>query len=286
MLTRKAYAKINWTLDILGKREDGYHLMDMLMQSVSVADDMTFSLREDGKVTLHIQGSALAADESNLVLRAAKALQDKANCPLGADIRMVKNIPMGAGMGGGSADAACTIHALCELWHIDMTLEEKCALGLTLGADVPYCLFGKPARVTGIGEVITPIAMQRTYPLVCIQPCQALSTKEAFRHFDQTVGIVSPDTDQAMAGFTTGDSAVIAGSCRNVMQHASELLRPAMGKALRDIAQSGAFLSEMTGSGSVVFGAYGSAEAADRACETLRKMYPNCFRADTLVQTV
>lgn len=283
MITRNAYAKINWTLDILGKRADGYHLMDMVMQSVSVCDDMTFSLREDGKVTLSISGSNLPADDSNLVLRAAGALKEKTLCPLGADIRMVKNIPMGAGMGGGSADAACAIHALCDLWQLPMTLEEKCALGLTLGADVPYCLYGKPARVTGIGETITPIGMQRTYPLVCIQPCQALSTKEAFRHFDETEGIPSPNTNKAVEGFAKGDSALIANSCRNVMQHASCLLRPDMRTTLHDLHKSGAFLAQMTGSGSVVFGAYESVHAADRAYEALKDKYAVIFRADTLL---
>lgn len=282
-LYRKAYAKVNWTLDILGRRDDGYHLMDMVMQSLSLCDDMQFTRREDGIVTLKIPGSSLPADDSNLVLRAARALQSHFQCPCGADIVMEKHIPMGAGLGGGSADAACTIHALCDLWQLQLSPEEKCRIGLTLGADVPYCLHGVPARVTGIGEGVQPIAALRSYPMVLLQPCDALSTKEAFRHFDETEGILHPDNESACRALAQGDSAMLAAACKNVMQHASELLRPKMADAIRALRESGAFLAQMTGSGSVVYGVYETEEAAKTAHQALSARFDPCILCHTLL---
>lgn len=283
MIKRNAHAKINWTLDILGTTENGYHKMDMVMQCLSLSDPMTFEKREDGSVTLDILGSSLAADDTNLVIRAAKTLQEWAHVPYGAHITMEKRIPMGAGLGGGSADAACAIHALCQLWEIDMSFSDKCMLGAKLGADVPYCLYGHPARVGGIGELIEPITMLRTYPMVLVQPCEALSTKEAFRHYDNTLGIPSPDTDACVAAFWAGDTASIAASSRNVMQHASTLLRPRMAACIDAMKETGAFLAQMTGSGSVVFAAYETDEAADAAYETLKALYPTCIRTETVL---
>jgi len=282
-LQRKACAKVNWTLDILGKREDGYHLMDMVMQSLSLYDDMRFTRREDGVITLKIVGSSLPADDSNLVLRAARALQSHFECPYGADIVMEKHIPMGAGLGGGSADAACTLHALCDLWELHLSLEEKCRIGLTLGADVPYCLHGVPARVTGIGEGVQPIHALRSYPMVLLQPCDALSTKEAFRHFDETEGILHPDNDAACRALAEGSSALLAAACKNVMQHASELLRPEMAHAIRALHESGAFLAQMTGSGSVVYGVYETQEEAKAAHQALSSRFSPCILCHTLL---
>lgn len=278
----KAYAKINWTLNITGRRADGYHLMDMLMQSIQLHDDIQLSPRTDKNITLTVDGAALQADESNLAYRAAALLSAHCDVQTGVDIRLTKRIPMGAGLGGGSADAAAILDGLCELWNLPLSLEEKCALGLKLGADVPYCLYRRPARVQGIGEQLMPIAMARPYPLVLLQPCEALSTKEAFHYFDTQPTSRSADNDAAIQAFAANDIHAIANSCFNVMQPASELLRPAMKDAILDLSTHGAFLSQMTGSGSVVFGAFETDAAADRAYEHLRTQYSCCIRTQTL----
>ena len=278
-----AYAKVNWTLNILGTREDGYHLMDMIMQRLELHDDIVLVSRKDGQITLEIDGLMLENGESNLCIRAAKAVQTYAKVARGANIQLTKRIPMGAGLGGGSADAAAVIDGLCDLWGLSLSLEEKCAIGLKLGADVPYCLHGIPARVTGIGEHVHEIPMKRTFPMVLLQPCEALSTKEAFRHFDATPQPVLADTEQALAAFQSGKVQDIARHCRNVMQPASQLLRPEMNEAIRRIQSTGAFLSQMTGSGSVVFGAYANDAEADHAYELLKEHYPVCIRTETLL---
>lgn len=282
-MTIHAYAKVNWTLNILGIREDGYHLMDMIMQRLSLHDAITLLPRSDGQFTLQIDGLMLENGDSNLCIRAAKAVQKLTSPNQGADIHLTKRIPMGAGLGGGSADAAAVIDGLCRLWGLSLSLKEKCAIGLKLGADVPYCLHGIPARVTGIGEHVQPISMKRTFPMVLIQPCDALSTKEAFRHFDATPQPVLADTACALNAFESGNIHQIAASCRNVMQPASQLLRPEMDEAIHRLQATGAFLSQMTGSGSVVFGAYADAADADRAYQQLKKIYPVCIRTETLL---
>lgn len=283
MITLNAYAKVNWTLNILGTRADGYHLMDMIMQRVALHDDITLSARNDGELTLTIDGLSLENSESNLCIRAAKALQSHAAPHQGADIHLTKRIPMGAGLGGGSADAAAVLDGLCELWGLSLSLDEKCAVGLKLGADVPYCLHGIPARVTGIGEQVQPIPMKRTFPMVLVQPCEALSTKEAFRHFDATPQPVLADTARALSAFQNGDVQEISASCRNVMQPASQLLRPEMDEAIQRIHSTGAFLSQMTGSGSVVFGVYTDIHAANHAYEQLKGRYPVCICTETIL---
>jgi len=165
MLCLKAHAKINWTLDILGTREDGYHLMDMLMQSVDMHDTLwleeadTLTLEDAAQVHSARNGSdaddlssaAVTYDESNLVYRAAKKLREYCGVEKGARMRLLKTIPSGAGMGGGSADAAAALRGLVQLWDLDISEEELLKLGLSLGADIPFMLTGGLARVGGIG---------------------------------------------------------------------------------------------------------------------------------------
>lgn len=278
----EAHAKINWTLNITGKREDGYHLMDMVMQSISLYDDLEIHPRTDGRISLQVDGAPLAGDQSNLVYRSATLIKATYQVSQGADLRLTKRIPMGAGLGGGSADAAAAIHGLCDLWQLPLTDDEKARLGLQLGADVPYCLYGRPARVQGIGERIAPIQMARSFHLVLIQPCDALSTKEAFHYFDTRPAPQAADHDTALAAFAIGDMQALAASCRNVMQPASVQLRPAMQEALSALHNSGAFLSQMTGSGSVIFGAYASQEQAQRAHEQLKSHFPVCILCHTI----
>ena len=147
-----ARAKINWTLDIVGKREDGYHLMDMLMQPVELADELTLEKTENG-LTLTVSGyPRVKAGPDNLALRAAQALQAQTGYRGGASIHLHKRIPVGAGLGGGSADAAGVLAGLNRLWETGLTQQELEALGLRLGADVPFCLRGGLQRAQGVGE--------------------------------------------------------------------------------------------------------------------------------------
>lgn len=277
----EARAKINWTLDILGQRADGYHLMDMLMQPVTLSDTVLIEPADD--LTLTTGGNPLLpADDRHLALRAARALKAHTGYPGGAAIRVEKQIPVGAGMGGGSADAAAVLAGLNRLWGTGLNQEELEAVGLTLGADVPFCLRGGLTRTTGIGEVMEPLPCAKTWPLVVIQPCEGLSTKEVFTAYHDEATHMRPDTPRAMQALATGDSEGLAASLANVMQPVSEARREGIREAIAFLkAQPGAVTALMTGSGSAVFGVFADDDAADEAFRAAGSRWAKAFRCDT-----
>lgn len=285
MICLNAYAKINWTLNILGTRDDGYHQMDMLMQSVDVCD--TLWLEEDESLSLRSAGAeeenaasdglssqAVMYDQSNLVYRAALALKQRFGVDRGARIRLQKRIPSGAGMGGGSADAAAALIGLNWLWGLGLDRQQLCAIGLTLGADVPFMLTGGLARVGGIGEAITPLSPAPRVPLVLMQPCGGLSTGKIFSAYDALAqgNIPRPDNTLAQAALLKGDLPALASAMNNVLEAVSLPARPALGEALSALRQTGAVRAMMTGSGSVVYGVFQTDQQAESALNTLLPM--------------
>ena len=281
----KARAKINWTLDILGHREDGYHLMDMLMQSVSLAD--TITLTPASEVTISTGGyPKLPANERNLAYRAALALQNATGCQKGAAIHVEKRIPVGAGMGGGSADAAGVLAGLNQLWGTGLNQEQLEAIGLTLGADVPFCLRGGLTRTTGIGEKMVSLPCGRLYDLVVIQPCRGLSTGEVFTAYHEKSDIPRPATDNAQRALENGDATLLAESLGNVLQAVSQDMRPPIGEAIALLKQRDAITALMTGSGSAVFGVFGNEQDAREAARSLRGRWPSTFYCRTCQESV
>lgn len=286
MLCLKAHAKINWTLDILGTREDGYHLMDMLMQRVDMHDAIwieeadTLILEDANQVQTgkasqcsdDFSSAAVTYDESNLVYRAAKKLRDYCHVEIGARMRLLKNIPSGAGMGGGSADAAAALRGLVQLWQLEISGEELLKLGLSLGADIPFMLTGGLARVGGIGEELTPLSPAPKVHLVMLQPCGGLSTKEVFGAFDalDPDALARPQTAAAQEALLKCDLAALGSAMNNVLEGVSVQARPAIGQAAKALEKLGAVRGMMTGSGSVVYGVFESEKDAQTACEKLR----------------
>ena len=286
MLCLKAHAKINWTLDIHGTREDGYHLMEMLMQSVEMHD--TLWLEEAEELMLEnaadesgapaasaadgMASEAVTYDEKNLVYRAAKRLKDTYGVKKGARMRLLKKIPSGAGMGGGSADAAAALKGLCELWQLDVPMDELLKLGLSLGADIPFMLTGGLAHVSGIGEVIQPLEPVPEIWLVMLQPCGGLSTKEVFGAFDalDPDTLARPDTQKAQQALLSGDLHALGQAMNNVLEGVSVPVRPALAEAARELERLGAVRGMMTGSGSVVYGVFENCQKAEKACEELK----------------
>jgi 4-diphosphocytidyl-2-C-methyl-D-erythritol kinase len=281
----KARAKINWTLDIVGQRADGYHLMDMLMQPVTLADDITLAPAEE--ITLTTGGSPLLpADEKHLAWRAAVALKTHTGYPDGAAIHVEKHIPVGAGMGGGSADAAGVLIGLNRLWGLNLPQAELEAIGLQLGADVPFCIRGGLTRTTGIGENMENLPCGHNWPLVVIQPCEGLSTKEIFTAYHEGVVDVRPDNATAALALAKGDTQALSTSMANVMQPVSEARRPGIHEAIVALMEWGAFAARMTGSGSAVFGAFANEASAERAYEALRPRWEHTFLCSTCEESV
>ena len=280
----RAYAKINWSLDTVGLREDGYHLLDMVMQSVSLHDTLTVE-PADG-LSLRVEGPMRApAGPDNLVLRAAQALRQYAGIQAGADIRLRKRIPSGAGLGGGSIEAAAALRALNSLWGLRYPLDRLCDIGLRLGADIPYCLHGTLCRVEGIGEIITPLPAARIYHLVILQPCRGLSTRQVFTALGGAGAIRRPDTQGVIDALRGGALSALPTVMGNTLQEISIPLRPQIRQAVKLLREHGARAAQMTGSGSAVFGVFASAAAARTAWEALRKKYRACYLSHTLLNT-
>lgn len=281
-----ARAKINWTLDITGKREDGYHLMDMLMQPVELADELELEPTEE-KLTLTVSGfPRVSAGPENLALHAAHMLREQTGYRGGAAIRLHKRIPVGAGLGGGSADAAGVLAGLNRLWGTGLTQAELEALGLRLGADVPFCLRGGLQRAQGVGEILTPLACGGMFWLVILQPCPGLSTREVFGRFRLDARENRPDQLAAMAALAAGDWRKLCASLGNVLQAVSAELRPEIGQGIAALREHGAAGAWMTGSGSAVFGLFTRAQTARTAQEQLRRRWRSCFMTHTCRETL
>ena len=280
----EACAKINWSLDITGVREDGYHLMDMLMQPVSLRDTIRLQPAED--LSLTTSGfPLLRPDENHLALRAARLLKAATGTPLGAAVSVHKRIPVGAGMGGGSADAAGVLWGLNRLWNTGLSPAELEALGLQLGADVPFCLRGGLTRTRGIGEEMENLSCGRFFPLIIVQPCRGLSTREIFRLWlaDETP---HPDTDTAVQALREGDLTRLRASLGNVLQPVSSGVRPEIGQAIRKLKETGAEIALMTGSGSAVFGVFRNPARARAAFPVLASRWRSTFLCHTQLDSL
>ena len=240
-----APAKLNLFLHITGRRADGYHLLQSAFMLVDWCDTLHFDLRTDGQITREDLTWALPADD--LVVRAAKALQQATQCPWGVHIGISKSIPAQAGMGGGSSDAASTLLALNRLWKLNLSVEALSRLGLALGADVPFFLGGHNAWVEGIGEKITPIEIPQTR-FVVVKPDAGLETRLIFS--DSTL---KRDSEPAIiSGFAADTFGTIFNYGRNDLQAVAQKLCPGVNQALEWLESQG-LSGRMTGSGSAVF---------------------------------
>ena len=248
-----APAKLNLFLHITGRRADGYHLLQSVFMLIDWHDSLHFTLRANGGLSREDLGTPLPPDD--LVLRAARALQQASGTPLGAHIGVHKRIPSQAGMGGGSSDAASCLLALNRLWRTGLSLQQLSAIGLTLGADVPFFLFGRNAWVEGIGESLQPVELPPARFLV-VKPTQGLDTAHIFRSQD-----LKRDSDTAIL---SGFAADPYGFGRNDLQDVAQNLCADVAQALRWLQAAGA-QGRMTGSGSAVFAPWRMAKAADHA---------------------
>ncbi len=276
-----APAKVNWALNVLGTRLDGYHLLEMLIQRISVYDTLTL-LPHPG-ILLHVKGAeGLPASEDNLAFKAAMALKEYTGHTGGVRITLVKRIPVQAGLGGGSADAAAVLQGLNGMWDTGLSLGELQGIGLGLGADVPCCLFPGLTRVGGIGERVLPLPAAKTFHLLILKPEGGLSTGEVFSRFEQNPCGEPADIQKAAEALMTGDFETLARACRNQLQQAAAAMLPEIRAALDALQGNGAVLALMSGSGSAVFGLFPSEQAARTAMRRLKESWPVCLYARTL----
>ena len=261
-----APAKINWALNITGRRADGYHLLDMLMQTIELND--TLGIEPAEGLSLTVNGAP--AGEENLVLRAASALNHFAGTRRGARLSLTKRIPARAGLGGGSADCATALRALNSLWELGLSNEALLEIGLGLGADVPFCLTGGLAVVRGIGEDITPVPKAPEIPLVLVVPGGGLSTGEVFSLWDRGgFPDVALDTDALAKAVADRRFSDIDRLNANALTAPAVSLMPEIGGLIKRMRALGAGAAFMTGSGAAVVGAFEAPEAAAAAAKNL-----------------
>ena len=276
-----ARAKVNWTLAVLGRREDGFHELDTLMQSVHLCD--AIEIAPDAGLTLAVAGkAAVPRDGSNLALRAAEHLRAAVGTTQGARILLRKRIPTSAGLGGGSADAAAVLLGLNALWGLGLSSRELKELALGIGADVPFCLCGGLARAAGIGEALTPLTPAKRQELVIVKPAIGLSTPGVFAAYDAKAEKPrNPDTDAAMAALLRGDAAGLARSMGNALEPAAIAIRPEIAQCIQALEHFGALRAQMTGSGSAVIGLFETADAAAHAARACGRHWRQAFCTHT-----
>ncbi len=250
-----ANAKINLALDVMGVREDGYHLMDMVNVSVSLCDEVRLVKNGLGRTRL-MDGRGEAEDgEKNLAVRAARALSEAAGLRgFGCDIELKKRIPMKAGLAGGSADAAAVLRGLVRLFSLELDESTRLRVGASVGADVPFCMTGGSARVGGIGDELRPIKNGCGLGFVILMPSGGRSTAEAFRRLDGAPRFERPDTDAVERALADGDISALAASVKNVFETScGDPVTAGLRSALMD---AGALGAALTGSGAAVYGLF------------------------------
>lgn len=259
-LVLPAPAKINLMLHILGRRADGYHELQTIFQFLDHGDELGFSRRQDGEIRLHTEIAGVPHD-SNLIVRAARSLQQAAGMKLGADIWLDKRLPMGGGIGGGSSDAATTLVGLNHLWQAGLSEEQLAQLGLTLGADVPVFVRGRAAFAGGVGEQLQPLALEEPWFLVAI-PQVNISTAEVF---------ADPELTRDTPAITV--RSLPEGGGRNDCQPVVEKRYPAVRNALKTLNNFVA--AKMTGTGACVFGSFPNQADADKVSRQLPATLPS-----------
>ena len=271
----KAYAKLNISLDVSKPREDGYHDMVMVMQTVTLCDDITIRLLESGPVTASSNLRYIPGDDRNLAVKAAKLyLKKTGREQLGAKIHIQKRIPVGAGMAGGSSDAAAVLRGLNTAFGNELSRNDLMILAGETGSDVAFCLLGGTALAEGRGEILTPL---RPFPacfFVICKPEYSVSTPELFQALDKMKIRVHPDTQGLLEAVKTSDLKQICRRMYNVFEDVPDRRMKTIAEIKRKLMNAGAQGAVMTGTGSAVFGIFRDENKAERTAEGLGKEYP------------
>lgn len=273
--TLPSFAKINFSLRILGKRTDGYHEIQTVLQTVSLHDDLTFSLHSGEEILFSCDDAGLPTDESNLVVRAAFKLREVFEINTGAEIHLKKTIPAQGGLGGGSSNAAVTLMALAHLWKLDTEGSELRAIAATLGADVPFFLHGGRALATGTGTTLSLLPDREMAHLIIITPQAKISTAEAYNPLGFSALTTSASesilaVSRGDANSQNSDQSGVLGELANDFEQVIFESQPEIARARQVLVDNGARAVLLAGSGSSVFGIFDSPKEQQHALETIR----------------
>lgn len=252
-----APAKINLTLDVLGKRQDGFHEVKMIMQTIDLADTITLVLADetaDQTIELRCSNDLVPTNEANLAFKAAKLLQERFKVPYGVLIEIEKNIPIEAGLAGGSTDAAATLKGLNELWKLGLSLEQLMEIGADLGSDVPFCILQGTALAFGRGEKLLPLNPIPQLDIILVKPAFGVSTKEVYSNFSLDKVDTHPKTDEMLKAIEEGNREEIVALGANLLESVTLKLYPEVAKLKKAMESTGLKGVLMSGSGPTVFG--------------------------------
>ncbi len=277
-VVRKAYAKINLGLDVIGVLENGYHEVKMIMQNVGICDVLTLQKLPAGIVVTTDNGE-LPTDENNLIYKSARLMVENYQLQEGVQIHLEKHIPIAAGMAGGSTDAAATFLGMNELFGIGASEEELRQLGVKVGADVPYCIMGGTALAEGIGEKLSRLPQPPKAHLLIAKPDINVSTKYVYEHLDAEGVEKHPDIDGMITALEQGDLDGIIARLGNVLENVTVKKYPIIEEIKQSMLENGAAGSLMSGSGPTVFGIFKEKDTAEKALQVLqdRKLAKQLF---------
>ncbi|EES51339.1 4-(cytidine 5'-diphospho)-2-C-methyl-D-erythritol kinase [Clostridium botulinum] len=277
----KAYAKINISLDVIGKRDDGYHLLKMIMQNIDLYDIVQVEKIPNG-IKLKCNKPYVPTDERNLAYKAAKLFKETYNIKSGIYINIEKNIPVSAGLAGGSTDAAAVLKIMNKMFNINVPQSELMNLGLKLGADVPYCICGGTALCEGIGEKVTKLKPFRDKILVVVKPPFGVSTKEVYKAFDLSKVIFHPKTNELISNIEKNNIEFIANNMKNLLENVTLGRYKIISTIKEEINICGALGSMMSGSGPTVFGFFDDMLKAQKCYEKMKEKYVDVFITRTI----
>ena len=268
----KSYGKINLGLDVLRRREDGYHEVRMIMQTVGLYDVLTMKKRKDDKIEMTCNLSFLPTDERNLVYKAVKLIKDKYHIKDGVEINLSKRIPVAAGMAGGSSNCAAALKGMNQLFDLGLSIDELCEIGVTLGADVPYCIWGGTALSEGIGEKLSRVdAMPDCYILIA-KPGISVSTAFEYKNLDLPALSKHPDIDGMLECLKEKDLTGFCNRLEIVLETVTIKEYPIIEKVKKHLMDQGAKGALMSGSGPTIFAIFEDKKTADDAMESLRSI--------------
>ena len=262
-------SKVNLGLDVLRRRDDGYHEVRMIMQTLKLCDELYFEETQKKEIKIVCNSENLECDENNLIYKAARLIMDEAGIDRGLDIRLKKNIPIAAGMAGGSSDAAATLVALNKMFGIDFDIAKLKEMGVKIGADVPYCIEGGTQLSEGIGEKLTRLKDAPQCFVVVAKPHIGVSTKYVYENLHVETIKTHPNIDAMLKGIDAGDLIEISSHMENILENVTEKKYPVIAMLKSKLKSMGALNSLMSGSGPTVFALFDDKDKADKACEAV-----------------
>lgn len=281
MISLDAHAKINLSLDVLNRREDGYHTLQMIMQTIQLHDTITIQEIPYG-VEIKCAAPYVPNNSSNIAYKAAEAMINNYKLDAGVRIVIDKKIPVAAGLAGGSTDVAAVLKGINTLFELDLEQNDLMQIGKTIGADVPYCIMGGTALAEGIGEKLTLLAPLGNIPIILVKPRIGVSTAWVYKSLNLDRVINRPNTDSLIDAIEKKDIKYLAENMSNVLENVTVEKYPMIDKIKKDLIGKGAIGSMMSGSGPTVFGIFEDEEKARSAFSKLRNNKHACFFTHTV----